>query len=134
MAVITDAHDFMARIGAASSATEVWTQMHDRGRVVEAWDATLKERLADLSIELHSKSLKPVLPASTLHKMAEHVAQLCDRFLGAVVDEESYPPSEVDEAAARLRRSLFRELDCIRDLTGSLPDDKLLDLWEELQR
>ena len=134
MSVITDAHDFMARIGAATHATEVWTQMHDRQRAVDSWNAALAEGLADISIELHAKSLTPVLPASTLHLMAERVTQLCERFLGAVADEAGYPPPEVDEVAERLRRNLFRELDRIRDLNGSLPDDKLLDLWEALER
>ena len=134
MTAITDAHDFMARIGAASCTTKVWTQMRDLKRTLEAWDASLAEGHASLSIELHAKSLNPVLPTPTLHKMTERVAYLCERFLASLADKEAYPQAEVDEIAECLRRSLFLELDRIRDFNGSLPDEKLLDLWEALQR
>lgn len=120
---------FVSEIAAALAAAEIWTTMRDRKRVMEGHDIAVQEARRDPELDAQAQRVALLMPPNVLGTMAQRAARLWQSYRD-VLDDPNAAPGEVEDATRRLRGSIFRELDRIRDLNGSIPPGKLLDWWE----
>lgn len=121
---------FVDQVAAAMEAARVWRTFRDPTRTTAAHSQALEEARMDTTLYQEEWKTADALSASVVRSMAGRVAKIWDRYEMRIVNVGE----DVDAATTELVSGVYRELDRIRDLNGSIPSRKLAEWWEACSR
>ena len=122
---------FVAQVAAAIEAASVWRSLKDVQRTIQAHQEALSEAGQNPLLIQEEWETAEAVSTQVLRTMEGRVGRLWDRYSLALVDRGAADP---DQATDELIAGVFRELDRIRELNGSIPTEKMHDWWERCSR
>ena len=127
---------FAGSVSAALQAARVWRSLRDREQTIQAHKQATQEAQRDPALRREETAIEDVLSSSVLDAMAERVAKFWSEYHGTLLDPAILPVAELDQATDELILHVFKELDRIRELHGSIPDkaEKVSEMWASCRR
>lgn len=122
---------FVAQVSAAIEAASVWRSLKDVERTIKAHDEALTEASGNPLLIQEEWKTAEAISSQVLRTMGERVSRLWDRYSMALVERVAH---DLDEATDQFLAGVFRELDRIRELNGTIPTEKVHDWWERCSR
>jgi len=118
---------FVAQVAAAIEAASVWRSLRDVQRTLRAHEEALDEAQVDPELLREEWETAEAVSCQVLRTMGGRVSKLWERYSLALVDRGVV---DANAATDELVAGVFRELDRIRELNGSIPTAKVNDWWE----
>jgi len=126
-----DSELFVPQVAAAIEAARVWRSLKDVERTLATHTQALAEAIQNPELIQEEWKTAEAVSSNVLRTMGERVERLWDRYSMALVERVA---QDLDEATDDLIAGVFKELDRIRELAGSIPTDRVHDMWERCSR
>lgn len=119
---------FVVQVAAALEAARVWRSFRDPARTIKAHQLAVRDASKNSELLKEEWTTAGVVSNSVLRAMAARVIKLWDRYNMQLLEQAGV---NLDGATDQLVAGVHREIDRIRELSGSIPTEKLNDWWRQ---